>query len=691
MSSRHSQQKEVIEPAGFEPLGDVIEARADSKHTRRRIILYAVLAVFGGALLFLFTARSVHLEVVAENPHDLSLKGFALRLGDRYLLYPGSYQVSVRAPGYMALETSIDVSDQPSQIFQLSLQPLPGKLSIISDPPAATVLLNGESVGTTPLQNVELAAGVYQLQLDHERYLPLTSEVVITGRDIRQQLTLTLLPAWAPVTLTSDPEGAEILLGDTVLDRTPATVELMEGAQTLTLSLPQYSSADIPLAVEAGKALDLGEIELQPAPGNLQLVSTPSGANVTLDGSFAGRTPLMLDLTPGQQHQISLQKPGYQRHQEVLALTAGSQEEHNVTLKPQLGTVHFSIRPAAATLYVGGKRYSGGDRTLSLATIDHSVEIRLEGYATETLRVTPRAGLEQRVDITLKTEKEALMARLPATMKNSLGQSLVLINPTETPTGGRFTMGASRRDPGRRSNEILREVSLQRLFYLQTTEVTNAQFRQFQSDHKSGQIEGRSLNREQQPAVELSWQQAASFCNWLSRKEGLPPFYREERGIIVGFNPDAIGYRLPTEAEWAFTARIDGNDQRKFPWGETFPPTEIVENYADSSSAFITGRVLNNYVDQHVVSAPVASYTANHSGLYDIGGNVAEWIHDVYEIPDSGGPVQTDPVGKQSGDNYVIRGASWSMARLPQLRLSYRDYGQAGRDDVGFRIARYAE
>ena len=48
-------------------------------------------------------------------------------------------------------------------------------------------------------------------------------------------------------------------------------------------------------------------------------------------------------------------------------------------------------------------------------------------------------------------------------------------------------------------------------------------------------------------------------------------------------------------------------------------------------------------------------------------------------------------LGSQSGDNYVIRGASWAHSKIAELRLSYRDYGQAGRDDVGFRLARYAE
>jgi formylglycine-generating enzyme required for sulfatase activity len=229
------------------------------------------------------------------------------------------------------------------------------------------------------------------------------------------------------------------------------------------------------------------------------------------------------------------------------------------------------------------------------------------------------------------------------------------------------------------------------MFYLSTTEVTNAQFRLYESGHKSGLASGASLNRERQPVAEVSWQQAASFCNWLSRQEGLAPFYTESRGIITGFNPAATGYRLPTEAEWAWAARASGDTLLRFPWGDEFPPAVAVENYADAPSAYITGRVLNNYDDGHVVSAPVGSYPPNQHGLFDMGGNVAEWVHDVYTIPLANAATQTDPLGEANGDNYVIRGASWSQAKLTPLRLVHRDYGQAGRDDVGFRVARYAE
>ena len=114
-------------------------------------------------------------------------------------------------------------------------------------------------------------------------------------------------------------------------------------------------------------------------------------------------------------------------------------------------------------------------------------------------------------------------------------------------------------------------------------------------------------------------------------------------------------------------------------------------NYADSGSAYVTGSSLTGYTDGYVVSAPVASFKPNQHGLYDLGSNTSEWVHDVYGIPSANGATQRDPLGKQTGDNYVIRGASWDQSKLRALRLSYRDYGQAGRDDVGFRVARYAE
>ncbi|MGB1139681.1 MAG: PEGA domain-containing protein [Halioglobus sp.] len=679
----------TIEPAGFTPLSPAAEPPPPARRPGRYLMGAAILAMVV-ALAFLFTARSVLITVDSETTPDLSVKGLALPLGERFLMRPGDYIVEAVAEGYRPLTTNITVNDNSSQTIQLSLEPLPGRLSVLSKPSGATVSLNGEAAGTTPIEDLPVDRGDYTVTLEHPRYLTAETSMAITGRGVLQQLDIDLAPAWAEVTVTSMPAGAQVIVDNQPVGTTPATVEILEGVRELALSLAGYQQVVREVSVLAGEPQDLGVIELQPSAGVLSLDSVPGEASVLLDGEFRGNTPLALELTPGQAHSLDVFKPGYQRFNEQVSLDAAQSDARTIKLQPLLGEVRFNLSPPQAQLSIDGRPRGTGSQTLSLTAVPHTIEVSLAGHATVRRQVTPRPGLPQQVSINLLTKKEARLASIPPRIRTGAGQAMILFNPADSQLP-EFSMGASRRDPGRRANEILRPVALKRMFYMQTTEVTNAQFRLYDPEHNSGRTGGKTLNGKNQPAVQVSWQQAASFCNWLSQRDGLPPFYREDQGIIVGFNPSATGYRLPTEAEWAWVARSSGSDLMKFPWLGQFPPTMRVENYADSPSAFITGRVLENYDDGNVVTANVGTYGPNQNGIFDMGGNVAEWVHDVYSIASPESARDTDPLGAQQGENHVIRGASWTQSRLAELRLSYRDYGQARRDDVGFRIARYAE
>ena len=91
------------------------------------------------------------------------------------------------------------------------------------------------------------------------------------------------------------------------------------------------------------------------------------------------------------------------------------------------------------------------------------------------------------------------------------------------------------------------------------------------------------------------------------------------------------------------------------------------------------------------MSAPAGRFPANALGLTNIGGNVAEWVSDYYRIYSaSGSATEKDPLGPTEGGYHVIRGSSWMHASLTELRLTFRDYGNRARPDVGFRIARSA-
>ena len=690
MPADESIKNSTIEPSAFQPLGTG-EQKPSAPANTGRWVLGACGLVFVLVMLFLLSARSLQVVVTAEIPAQVSISGLTLPFGDRYLLRPGDYTVSATAEGYHPLQAPVTVDERDNQTVQLELLPLPGLISIDTLPVGANVQIDGETVGQTPVKDMPVEAGEHALLIEADRYLPLERALEVAGRNIPQQLALELEPAWAEVTINSVPPGASVLVDGESVGETPAVLEILGGERQLILQLAGYADWQQTLAVEPGQPQDIETVTLLPAAGVLELASEPSGANVTLDGEFQGQTPLSLELTPDKEHRLAVFKPGYRRYSGTVQLPAAGKDSQSIKLTAQLGEVRFNISPANAELKIDGRSRGKGSQTLSLPAVEHSVEVSLAGYNTVRRRVTPRQGLQQLVEVRLLTAKEARQASIKPQLTTSLGQTMLLFSPADSPMPD-FTMGASRREPGRRANEVMHPVSLRRAFYLQTTEVTNAQFRQFTRAHNSGQIESNSLNRDHQPVVQVSWQQAAAFCNWLSKREGLPAFYRESNGIISGFNTSATGYRLPTEAEWAWAARAKGASWLKFPWGDAFPPpANSLENYADNTSAYVTGRVLGGYTDGNVVSAPAGSYKANQNRLHDMGGNVAEWVHDVYNIPSANGATETDPQGAQKGDNYVIRGASWSHSKISELRLSYRDYGQAGRDDVGFRLARYAE
>jgi formylglycine-generating enzyme required for sulfatase activity len=395
-------------------------------------------------------------------------------------------------------------------------------------------------------------------------------------------------------------------------------------------------------------------------------------------------------MRPEVTHTIQFAKAGYKQATRKITVQAAEQKALIVKMKPSLGVIAFNVMPKDAELIIDGKSYGSisslSRKQLKLNATHHRVRIRKKGYQDFTTHIVPRPGFPQEIKVTL--DRISSPARKsPGIVQAFEGYPLKLITPEA------FTMGSSRREQGRRSNETLRRVWLKRSFYMGIREVTNQEFRKFAAAHNSGAVGQLSLSRADQPVVNISWHQAAQYCNWLSVKESLPPAYRMVKGKMIPVEPIGIGYRLPTEAEWEYCARYTlSKASNKYPWGAKFPPRDKAGNFADESAKRLVNAYLKNYNDGHAVTAPVASFKFNPLGLHDMGGNVAEWSHDFYTIyPYSGDKVYIDPTGPKDGRHHVIRGASWKQASISNLRTAHRDYGVEPRADVGFRICRYAQ
>lgn len=664
-----------------------LEKTTPRRLKRTALVLFIVLLMLAG---FVMLATPVSVQIEPPPAHQ-ALKGFPppLPLAGRQLLWPGRYRVEAQRDGYFALDEVIDVPMGGYRHYRFALRERPGLVTIALTPPVPfRLLVDGEETEVDDAAVARLARGARHVRVETQRYLPEEQVLDVLGLGRAQQLVFRLRPAWADVHIGSRPAGALVRVDGETLGTTPLDAELLQGEREINLELALHKPVSLRQSVVAGDSLDLGDIELPPADGELRLDADPGEVTVQVDGRFRGVTPLTLTLSSGETHALKLTKPGYAPLEQVVSLQPEQQQRLQLTLKKQYGTLFITADPADARLRVDGRSMGTATRRLQLPTRAHRIEIFKPGYATYTATVTPRQGVSRTVDVRLKTLQQAESAALPATLETALGQRLRLVRPGEP-----FDMGASRREAGRRANESPRRVQLTRAFYFAEKEVTNAQYRQFQSSHRSGRAEGAQLDGPQQPVVSVSWDEAVRFCNWLSRRDTLPPAYRLADGHWQLVQPLTVGYRLPTEAEWAYVARILKRDKpARYPWEGNFPPAQVVGNFADARIGDTLAEVLPNYDDHYRATAPVGHFAAFPAGFYDLGGNVAEWVHDYYGVyPGEAGRLVKDPTGPPRGEHHVVRGSSWRHGNITELRLSYRDYSREPRNDLGFRVARYAK
>jgi formylglycine-generating enzyme required for sulfatase activity len=657
------------------------------------VFLSVVLILLGVSAWFVFTARQVVITI-APVPESIAFSGsiFTPRIGDYYLMWPGEYTLAALKECFYPLDHRFRVSSDKQQRLHLKMQTLPGRVKIYAHPSdmtdssiaGARVKIDGDEVGETPIEDFEVKPGFRKLEIRAENYQTLQIEVKVDGCGKLQVFNMALLPGWSDVFVSSVPQGANVQIDGRLFGNTPLSIQLAAGIYLLEISADGYETWKSRLVVKPNEPQEIKDIELRPADGKLAIHTKPAGANVLIGGRFIGQTPLKVDLSPNKDHVVQISKAGYEKTTRKIRVPSSMFKQLNVELKPKEGIIRLLVEPADTELLVNGKSWGSVPGQFRLIAVEHTLEFKKKGYRSHRISITPRPGFPQELKITLKKESVA-KETTPTMIVTKTGYSLKLIRPSS------YTMGSSRREQGRKSNETLRKVELIRPFYMGLKEVTNMEFKKFMPRHNSGSFKSKPLNNADQPVVRTTWEKAALFCNWLSAKEALPPAYIKKGDKLVAVEPLNTGYRLPTEAEWEYCARVNNNQPPlKYPWGQKFPPWKLSGNYSDQSAKDLLPTVLEGYNDGYGTTAPPARFIANGLGLYDMGGNVAEWCHDYYSIY-SYAPEKTvvDPVGPENGKHHVIRGSSWKHGSISTLRLAYRSYGDGTREDVGFRVCRY--
>jgi formylglycine-generating enzyme required for sulfatase activity len=266
---------------------------------------------------------------------------------------------------------------------------------------------------------------------------------------------------------------------------------------------------------------------------------------------------------------------------------------------------------------------------------------------------------------------------LPVETTNSIGIKLTLIPP------GQFEMGPNGGH----------HVRITRPCYFGVYEVTRGQFAQFVNatgfrtlaesapggirldngeiptkwePHKRYTWRDPGFPQEDNhPVVQITWQDAIAFCDWLSRKEGKV-------------------YRLPTEAEWEYACRA-GTKTRNYNSNDVEDTTQI-GNVADATAKAVFPRWKDGVKtsDEYVYTSPVGHFRPNNFGLYDTIGNAAEWCSDRHAADYYEHSPTDDPTGPATGDARVVRGGGFTHVAASR----YRYYGteKYRAPDWGFRV-----
>jgi formylglycine-generating enzyme required for sulfatase activity len=550
---------------------------------------------------------------------------------------------------------------------------------------AATVSIDGVESGRVP-GIITMAPGNHTITLRAPRYVDYIASVVVEGMGVRQNLKAVLQPSWGTLQISAIPAGAHVAVDGVDSGATPAVVDVPSGVRRIRISAPNLKTWESSIVLKAGEALNIGPITLGEPDAHLTLTSVPSGAEVTVGGVHRGRTPIEIDLPAGIQHELVINSPGYATWSRSVFADSGKGIRLDAKLEAVGARVTIQGEPDGAQLFVDGVDRGRTPQSLELSAIEHRIEVRKEGWVTYTGTVTPAKGLDRTLQYRLVSEdRSSALAQTASAIYTQTGYLLRMV------PAGTFSMGSERREQGRRPNEGLRLVTLKRPFYFGVTEITNEQFRRFHPDHTSGVIDRHSIDLDDQPVSQVSWNEAAEYSNWVSERENLPAAYEKKNDTYVLKRPVTIGYRLPTEAEWEYAARYAAPGQfRRFAWGDTLPVTSEVGNLAGAETGNSLPASLPGYRDEYPLVAPVGKFKPTPLGLHDMSGNVSEWIDDYYLSFVDSAPV-TDPLGPADGTRHVIRGANWKSAAATDLRLAWRDGADGASTTIGFRVVRYAE
>lgn len=649
-----------------------------AKNRSKKRTLNFILCLAGSVLLIscayiYFTAHKIKVyqkdymsEVVIEaQSGDILPIGFG-----HVLLLSENASVVVSARGYESQILYLKESPGAKiHLVQLEYDYAPVKISLDTDPKNAVWSINNNIVASNSYLDITLKPGQYALSLITKHYKDYNDSFIVQP-EIGFNDSFKLDPIKIQYSIDTEPNGASLFIDDKYVGISPLIGEIDSDDIELNLSLKGYKPINDNIDLSREKPKLVRSYRLVPAQEELAITYNPRGGRLYVDNLEVKANKKIIIKKVGKT-SLRYSHPGYS--DKTVSITS-DQSKIELNLTPEYGEL-FMNSGQQAQIFIDNKYVGETPLRRKLIATTHKVKFTKKGYVPQEIDINVLKNLQQEINVNLLTWSEYYLKNSTAKMTNKIGMQFIRYQAKP------FVMGAPRTEKGQRANELSRKVSFKRAFYLSDKEVSNSEYSLYK----------KQTGKSQNPVVGVSWNDAAMFCNWLSSKHDLKPFYRVRGDRVIGYAESSRGYRLPSEAEWEYVAKLAGKRRPSiFVWGDEYEGDMLLGNLADKSAKDTVKTYLADYNDGFKRIAPVGSYSPESSGMFDMSGNVSEWVNDVYslQIPN---PKKTyvDFLGSKNGSDHVVKGSNYSSSTWTELRASFRESSYSGRTDVGFRVARY--
>lgn len=570
-----------------------------------------------------------------------------------------------------------------------------GSLRITTEPEGAHVVVAGVGEFTSPVTVPNLPLGQHRLRISMEGYETVERNVEIDEIAPRELDLVTLQRTAGRLEVVSEPKGAEFRLLRTVeneekelveVGNTPAMIEQLDpGEYEVFLAVegwPEYSEM---VRVENNRNTSVSAVF---AKGGITVTSDPVGAGVWIrsegESEFreVGPTPRNLDDLPVGTHVLELRYRDWSPIRRTVEVAEGVTEELDFAWERAL--VSFDSDPSGATVFLDSRRLGDGRQVtpfqVELPEGDYFFTALhpVLGNMTQSAYVDPDAGTNDIVfrfsygSVNLTSEPSGVGVlsggkpigrtplRLPVVPPGTHTYELVKQNYSSATVSGKLEPGGQldfsatlKYSPSPKASHSFKNGIGQQLVWI-------GELRGWVAAHETTQAEYERLSGENpsyfkapnHPVETVTWYDAVKFCEALTL---------QEQGL--GNIPAGYRYRLPTDAEWSVFVgqqKLDG--------------------------------AISSLFDRKKSTAPVGSLAPNEFGLFDVRGNVWEWVSDWYSqtIVNRVRAENATPNPEWVGtDRKVLRGGAWNRSSQFDLAVANRMAARPSaedRYDVGFRV-----